>query len=143
MQKVITMPNVVFPSSMFPFPKVAAADPADILAPEPGDIGVGNGTLHIMTSRKGFDPFTRLGLIIMARLNAFMRLVSHRSDTSWSRSIEKSSFHIFQCLQRSTEGLTKNKRQQSQSTWNQFRQNQLPDIPDRFCLPLRLCTPAF
>ena len=41
----MTMPNVVFPS-VFPFPKVAAAEPADIPVLEPEDIGAGSGTAH-------------------------------------------------------------------------------------------------
>jgi len=101
---VMTIPNVVFPSSVFPFPKVAAAEPADIPVPEPGDTGAGSGTLHMKTSRKGFDPFTRLGLIIIARLNGFMRLVSLQSDTSCSRSIEMGSFSCSPDAYRKTHG---------------------------------------
>lgn len=44
------------------------------------------GTPHIMTSRMGFDPLTRLGQTTMERLCASMRLLEECSDISWRRS---------------------------------------------------------
>lgn len=44
------------------------------------------GTAHIMTSRMGFELFTRLGQTTIARLCASMRLLDECNDTSWRRS---------------------------------------------------------
>lgn len=44
------------------------------------------GTVHIKTSRMGFEPLRRLGQTTTARLCASIRLLEACNDTSWRRS---------------------------------------------------------